>query len=99
MSVQKKPQGLDDLLKKKESTPETKVVKEEKVEEYVDPEGMRDGVRIGTTPPNEVQRELDQKAGGEVHVWEETPEHNLAKTHPDFEPQKMSPDSVGYADE
>jgi hypothetical protein len=36
---------------------------------------------------------------GAVPVWQENPEHALGKLHPDFAPQKMSPDNVGYGDE
>jgi hypothetical protein len=89
--VEKKVQSLDEALGKK------KAEKPVEVEEYKDPEGYRDGMRLGAAPWEE--KGAERGKDGSVHVWQENPEHAVGNLHPDFEPQAKSPDAVGYKDE
>lgn len=95
MTASKRP-SLDDLVKpKKEEKEETPVVEENTT--HVDPPGMQDGVWIGAVDRGVTQEEIN--ASGNVHVWQENPEHALGKLHPDFQPQAPNPDCVGYSNE
>jgi hypothetical protein len=91
MTAQKRTPSFEEALNKK------KEEEEPVVGDYIDPPGMRDGVKLEVDPY--VAKEAPRGKDGSVHVWHENPEHNLGKVHPDFTPQKMSSDAVGIADD